>query len=166
MYPRDRVIIEGMISTRELVLDPRSQIKISVTALPAWDLLPLYPTLAKAVGAAIKQLDLKGSVSDLGVEQVGKAIESLAESIPPDLLTKVARQLLGGEGCSISWVSEEGKILAGQFDKQANHVLAGRPVLMMRAITFAIEVNFADFFDFLPALAGKLKGNSSPASTT
>ena len=63
-------------------------------------------------------------------------------------------------------MSEEGKILAGQFDKQANHVLAGRPVLMMRAIAFAIEVNFADFFDFLPALAGKLKGNSSPASTT
>ena len=57
-----------MISTRELVLDPRSQILITVTALPAWDLLPLYPTLAKAVGAAIKQLDLKGSVSDLGVE--------------------------------------------------------------------------------------------------
>ena len=96
---------------------------------------------------------------------MGKAIESLAESIPPDLLTKVARQLLGGEGCLISWVSEEGKILAGQFDKQANHVLAGRPVLMMRAIAFAIEVNFADFFDFSRPRR-KLKGNSSPASTT
>ena len=128
---------------------------VTVQQLPAMRAVKLSRRLAALLAPLAPALAADGDVSVLG-EALGKALEAFSEKDLEALIKEVL------EGAT---VEEDGKIspLLPRFED----IFAGRVLLVYRVLIFALEVNFADFFEKARGAlrTGALSVSKSPAST-
>lgn len=122
----------------------------SVSQLPARRALEMFGRLGKSLGPALfeaiargGQVDPDADAMDL-VAALAPALGSVFSRLPPGELTALADELLEPATC-------DGAPIKPQFDL----LFQGQILALLRVLAFAVEVNYADFFDAGRALFAK-----------
>lgn len=131
---------------------------VTVGALPAWQSLEVLQQLSKMIGPAVARLGTAAGASSLDTPEgnaqalagLGDAITGALTALKPGELVALSKQLLS-QTLVLTPDSTEGKEVP--ILKVFDQVFQGQILLALKIITFAIEVNFGDFFAALkPAL--------------
>ena len=137
-----------------------------VSQLPGMRALKMFRRLGNAFGPCLAKmlsngLDIKqGRMNLTGVgEAVGVLFERLSEAV----LESIVREFLGN-------AVVDGKVLfATNSTAYFDTVMAGRTPTVLKALAFAIEVNYGSFFDVLRGLvnseAVKALNSTSPITS-
>jgi hypothetical protein len=113
----------------------------------------LAPALAKMVGKG------KGSLADLDLDNVAVAADLFFTHFSEQDLEDVTRQLLG-EGTLLTHKGQ-----TGPASVMFGTVFDGRPDLLLKAILFALEVNYRNFFNAARELMATRGAGASPLTS-
>jgi hypothetical protein len=130
-----------MQKTQERVIDGT---RFAVTQLPAMRGFKMFHRLGRALGPAIAQVagGLKGKLAEMNVAELGAGVGALLERLDENDLEAITGELL-------KTAHIDGKPLMPSFDL----LMQGRIPTLLKLLAFAIEVNYGNFRDWLPALA-------------
>lgn len=142
------------------LLDPKTKqiagYTFTVTPLPGWQGLELLQQLGKLIGPAIAKLGQSAAQANTGNDAaalagVSGAIEGALTALKPGELVMLGKQLLAN---TLVQTPAMGPGDAVPVLKVFDSEFAGQIFTVLKLMTFAIEVNYADFFAALrPALA-------------
>lgn len=139
-------------------------VTIRVQQLPAMRSVKLMHRLGRAIGPAMLQAlagaDVKSTKdfanAKINMGAIGDAIGSAFDRFSEDDLERLTRELF-----ETATVTDKGKEfpMMSVFD----NVFAGKPGTVLKAIKFALEVNYQDFFGVLLESVGQLAASPSPS---
>ncbi len=133
---------------------------VSVSQLPPMRSLRMLNRLRKAIGPAMSKLlsGNTGKLGDMDISRLGDALEAL--NLPDQELEDITKELL-----ATARIQVDGKNMnmmnGGQFDPSMN----GQVGVILKAVGFAIEVNYGSFFGALRALAPNRVEIPSPSQS-
>lgn len=134
-------------------------LEVTTAQLPVMRASALMARLGRVFTPALTKI---GSLADLtlsdDVSALAPALMALFEQLDGGEAQALIRESLAGTS-----VIQDGKQIPLSSEEAINLVFTGRLRTMLLVMKFALEVNYADFFD-VGALA-KLKGRGAPAAT-
>jgi hypothetical protein len=148
----------GLKTERRVIGD----LEITVTQLPPLRALALQCRLMKVLGPALSALE--GSLESLierDVSALGPVISAVFSRLDGREAQDLAREIL----CSAA-ATMDNRIVTLDRAEAIDGVFAGRMKAFYGAIKFALEVNFADFFDSAPAASQESDGRTTTAASS
>lgn len=109
----------------------------------------LGPAMVKAAGAG-------GNLASLDISTFGDAAQAAFDRFSADDLETLIKELF-----ETGTMSLDGNTVP--IMPVFNDALAGKPGTILKALQFALEVNFKDFLSGFLASAGALKGQAKPS---
>lgn len=144
-----------MISTETRMIDGYS---IAVSQLPAMQALKMSARLGKLLGGPMSKALGTLDVSDLKTADmavIGGALLSLFESLDENELERLVKTFLQA-------ATLDGK----PFLQVMEAVLAGQVLTIYKALGFALEVNYKDFFAGLAGLGARVKAQAGAVKSS
>ena len=136
-------------------------LEFTTTMLPARRASRLGARLLRLAGPVLKKLGGIKMGDDVG--QLIPALFVLFESVSDDELESLQAEILCGTSVKMSLPGEKKPRNVDMVDgDMIDLVFTGRLATMYKAMKFAVEVNFSDFFDVLRNAAAKRKGSAAP----
>ncbi len=132
-------------------------IEFTVTQLPAMRSMKLMHKLARALGPAMAKA--AGAGTQLGQQDIasfGEAAQAAFDRFSAEDLEALIKELF--ETATMTLDGNTVPIMP-----VFNDALAGKPGTILKALQFALEVNYSDFLGGLLASVGALKGPAKPS---
>ncbi len=127
--------------------DDEGLLQVHSTQLPALRAFKLMTRLGKLLGPSLAQL--KGVKLKAKADALLPVLTTLFEALEPDEAESLAQQILEG-----TLVIAGGKSVTLNSQPAIDAVFGGRLLSMLRVMSFAVEVNYRDFFRGLAPGAG------------
>ncbi len=141
-----------MLKTENRTIDG---LEFTTTQLPAMTAFGLIPRLGRVVAPTLTKLTTMN-----GADDVGPALAELFSKLDPDEAQALTRDLLRATSVKIN-----GKVVPLDRDETINIAFGGRLTLLLKAVWFAVQVNFADFLEAASVGGSSTKTPESETAT-